>query len=159
MIRERIVVEQDSARRVNLHHVARIVRSYVRHHEIRPDQLVALIVEVHRALSGLETGAAPLALEPAVPIRQSVRRDYVVCLECGFRGHTLRRHLRVRHGLDVAAYRARWRLSPDHPVTAPAYSEQRSAISKQLGLGRRPVSREAPHPPTRRRRPRRPTTS
>jgi predicted transcriptional regulator len=74
--------------------------------------------------------------QPAVPIPQSVRRDYVVCLECGFRGKILRRHLLVRHSLDVAAYRARWQLSPDHPVTAPAYSEQRSAMAKQFGLGR-----------------------
>ena len=153
------MVEQGSARGVNLHEVARIVRSYVRHHEISPDQLVALIVEVHRALSGLGTSAAPSALEPAVPIRQSVRRDYVVCIECGFRGKTLRRHLRVRHGLDVAAYRARWQLSPDLPVTAPAYSEQRSAMAKQRGLGRQPIPHEAPPAPKRRRRARRPTAS
>jgi hypothetical protein len=47
----------------------------------------------------------------------------------------LRRHLRVQHGLEVAEYRARWKLSPDHPVTAPSYSERRSAMAKELGLG------------------------
>jgi predicted transcriptional regulator len=31
----------------------------------------------------------------------------------------------------------RWDLSSDHPLTAPAYSEQRSAMAKQLGLGRK----------------------
>jgi len=66
-----------------------------------------------------------------------VQRDYVVCLECGFRGQALRRHLRVQHGLEVAAYRTRWNLPSDHPVTAPAYSARRSALAKQIGLGRR----------------------
>jgi hypothetical protein len=43
-----------------------------------------------------------------VPTRRSVQQDYIVCLECGFRAQMLRLHLRVAHGLDVAAYRIRW---------------------------------------------------
>jgi predicted transcriptional regulator len=56
--------------------------------------------------------------------------DYVGCLECGPRGQALRRHLRVQRGLDVAQYRARWKLSLDHAVTAPTYSARRSAMAK-----------------------------
>jgi predicted transcriptional regulator len=41
------------------------------------------------------------ALTPGGPVRRSVRRDHVVCLECGFRGLTLRRHLRTWHGPDA----------------------------------------------------------
>ena len=66
----------------------RIVAAYVRRNQIGADQIPTLISTVHQALTGLgkpepET-AGPRA--PAVPIRQSVRRDYVVCLECGWRG-------------------------------------------------------------------------
>jgi predicted transcriptional regulator len=66
-----------------------------------------------------------------------VQHDHVVCLECGYRGRVLRRHLRVAHGLEPAEYRVRWRLPPDHPITAPAYSERRSTMAKQIGLGRK----------------------
>jgi hypothetical protein len=45
--------------------------------------------------------------------------------------------------------RARWNLSPDHPVTAPAYSGRRSARAKELGLGRQPVPVAPPPTPTR----------
>ena len=89
-------------------------------------------------LAHLGTNApAPLAeaLTPAVPIRRSVQPDHVVCLECGFRGQILRRHLRVAHGLEPAAYRARWKLPVDHPITAPVYSERRSTMAKDIGLG------------------------
>jgi predicted transcriptional regulator len=48
---------------------------------------------------------------------------------------TLRRHLRVQHGLERAAYFARWQLPPDHPITAPGYSARRSAMAKEIGLG------------------------
>jgi len=83
---------------------------------------------------------------PAVPVRQSVRPDYVVCLECGYRGQMLRRHLTSRHGLSRLEYLNRWGLSPDHPLTAPAYSEHRSVLAKELGLGRRPRSKAGAEP-------------
>jgi predicted transcriptional regulator len=133
--------------------VAEIVRSYVAKNSIGIDQIGPLISTVHRTLSGLgggEPAPAPQPQTPAVPIRRSVQPDYVVCLECGFSAKTLRRHLRMQHGLDVAAYRARWNLKPDHPVTAPAYSTTRSAMARQLGLGRKRSVTETPPVPTRR---------
>jgi predicted transcriptional regulator len=160
------MAEQDSPPRVDPYQVAEIVSSYVRHHQIAADQLAGLIVEVHRALAGL--GRPPPAQEPptpAVPIRRSVRQDYVVCLECGFRAQVLRRHLRVAHGLEVADYRARWRLSTDYPVTAPSYSARRTRMAKEIGLGRRAAPEPSPpateRPMIRRggRRPRRPPAS
>jgi predicted transcriptional regulator len=96
-----------------------------------------LIATIHRTLSGLGTNApAPLAeaLTPAVPIRRSVQPDHVVCLECGFRGQILRRHLRVVHGLEPAAYRTRWKLSADHPITAPLYAERLRRWPRTSGL-------------------------
>ena len=38
--------------------------------------------------------------------------------------------------LTVDEYRAKWNLQSDHPMTAPGYSERRSTMAKQLGLGR-----------------------
>src|SRR5262249_18830232 len=124
--------EESTAQKVDPGLVARIVQSYVAKNTVAVDQLASLITIVHQALSGLGT-APPLAaqaLTPAVPILRSVQQDHVVCVECGFRAQTLRRHLRVQHGLEAAAYRVRWKLSPDHPVTAPSYSERRSAMAK-----------------------------
>jgi predicted transcriptional regulator len=129
--------------------VALIVGSYVAHNHVAVDQLPQLISDVHRSLDGL--GKEPLheVLVPAVPVKRSVQRDYVVCLECGFRGKMLRRHLHSRHGLEAADYRRRWKLSADHPLTAPGYSEHRSALANQFGLGHRSRS-AAPAIPTRR---------
>ena len=115
-----------------------IVAAYVRRNQIGTDQIGALISTVHQALAGLgkpeQQAAGPRT--PAVPIRQSVRRDYVVCLECGWRGQTLRRHITAAHGLTAEEYRRRWNLPSEHPLVAPAYSERRSGLAKQLGLGR-----------------------
>jgi predicted transcriptional regulator len=126
-----------------------IVTAYVRRNQIEAGQLPVLISTVHQALVGLGKPGAETEVErtPAVPIRRSVHRDYVVCLECGWRGLTLRRHLTAAHGVTVDQYRARWNLTREHPMTAPSYSERRSGLAKQIGLGRgRGVSHEEPKP-------------
>ena len=126
-----------------------IVAAYVRRYQIGADQLPTLISTVHQALASLGKPVAQFDRErtPAVPIRRSIHRDYVVCLECGWRGKMLRRHLTTGHGLSVDQYRARWNLPREHPMTAPGYSERRSTLAKQIGLGRGSrASREEPEP-------------
>jgi predicted transcriptional regulator len=126
-----------------------IVAAYVRRNQIGADQLPILISTVHQALASLGKPVTQFDRErtPAVPIRRSIHRDYVVCLECGWRGKMLRWHLASGHELSVEQYRVRWNLPREHPMTAPSYSEQRSSLAKQIGLGRgRSASREEPEP-------------
>ena len=123
----------------NPHSTAMIVSSYVRHHTLRPEQLSDLITTVHHALSHLgQPVQTEEILTPAVSVRRSVHHDYVVCLNCGYRGKMLQRHIRTRHALNKDEYLKRWGLRSDHPLTAPAYSERRSTLAKALGLGRKP---------------------
>jgi len=135
------------ARSVNPLLTAKIVESYLRHHIVAATQLPDLIADVHRSLRELGR-QAPVeeVLTPAVSVRQSVRHDYVVCLECGYRRKALRRHINSRHGLNRDEYLRRWGLQHDHLLTAPAYSEHRSILARQLGLGRKPKADEALEP-------------
>jgi predicted transcriptional regulator len=129
----------------NPHLTTKIVVSYVRHHRLVPDQLADLVTSVHRAIGQLGRPPEPdEVLTPAVSVRRSVHRDYVICLDCGYRGKTLRRHISARHGLSRDEYRQRWGLRSTHPLTAPGYSEQRSMLAKSLGLGRKLAESVAP---------------
>jgi predicted transcriptional regulator len=124
---------------------AKIVSQYVAHHKLTAGEIPNLIATVHQAISHLgETAQEEKVRTPAVPVRRSVQQDYVVCLDCGFRAVTLRRHIRVQHGLTADEYQQRWGLKRDHPLTAPAYSERRSTVAKALGLGRKPSTEETP---------------
>jgi predicted transcriptional regulator len=127
------------------HLTTKIVKSYVGHHTVAPGQLSDLIVTVHRAIGQVGQPVAPEeVLVPAVSVRRSVHQDYVVCLDCGYRGKTLRRHISTRHGLNRDEYLKRWGLRSDHPLTAPAYSERRSTMAKAFGLGRKSTAEAAP---------------
>src|SRR5215472_4883004 len=129
------------------HLMTKIVQSYVRHHRLGPNQLSDLITAVHRAIGQLGQPPEPdEVLTPAVAVRRSVGRDYVICLDCGHRAKTLRRHVATRHGLSGDEYRQRWGLRSNYPLTAPAYSERRSAMAKARGFGRKSVSDVAAAP-------------
>jgi len=119
-------------------HVAKIVSAYAKRNTLPADQLPALITTVHSALASLEGGGLTVepAKEPAVPIRRSVQPDGLTCLDCGFRVQMLRRHLMTAHQLTPDAYRERWGLQRDYPMTAPNYAARRSELAKSLGLGR-----------------------
>ena len=84
---------------------------------------------------------AEVAKKPAVSPAKSVGRGFVVCLEDGLRFKSMKRHLKVAHGLSPDAYRAKWHLAKNHPIVAPAYSKRRSAIARQARLGRQPKLR------------------
>lgn len=115
---------------------AEIVEAYVSRNSVTPNGLPALIAEVHEALAALSEPAKSEAERPVppVPIKKTVTPDYIISLEDGRQYRTLRRHLSSR-GLTPEAYRARWGLPPDYPMTAANYRERRSELARALGLG------------------------
>jgi predicted transcriptional regulator len=102
---------------------------------IAQTDLPKLINDVHQALVKAGEPAAPPHGEPAVPVRQSVKADHPVCLECGQRFSLLKRHLRVDHQTTPVEYRRKWGLPPTYPVVAPDYAKVRSTLAKKIGLG------------------------
>lgn len=118
----------------------RIVAAYVGHHSLPAAGLATLIKTVQAALRTLGQPAPVGPAEvrsPAVPIRRSVSTNAIVCLECGKAQKILRRHLAAAHDLTPEAYRARWGLPDEYPMTAPAYAAARSELAKAAGLGRK----------------------
>lgn len=121
---------------------ANIVAAQVGSNTISSGDVPNLIISVHQAFSkiaklGLPGSARPAPV-PAVPIRSSVKRDYIVCLEDGKKLKMLKRYLKRQFKMTPAEYREKWNLPADYPMVAPAYTEQRSALAKSFGLGKGP---------------------
>lgn len=114
-----------------------VVAAYVRNNPVPTKDLPGIISTVHSSLIDLNDGGSEEAeqKDPAVPIRKSVRPDYIVCLEDGKKLKMLKRHLRTSYGMTPEEYRAKWGLAPDYPMVAPNYAKQRSDFAKKIGLG------------------------
>src|SRR5271169_3099193 len=87
---------------------ADIVSSFVSGNKLSVADLPGFIGQIHAALNLATRGKTePEAqiLEPAVPIKSSVKPDYIVCLEDGKKFKSLKRHLRSSFNMTPDEYR------------------------------------------------------
>ena len=139
-------VNDDKSRFVTL--ASEIVSAYVSNNHVQSTDLPKLLNDIHGAIRGIcvggGSGTAP-SRASAQEIRRSVTPDFLISFEDGKSYKTLRRHLTLR-GLTPEAYRAKWGLEPDYPMTAQSYSAQRSELARSLGLGQQRRKSAAPAP-------------
>lgn len=126
-----------------------LVAAYVSNNHVQASELTGLIATVHAALAGLGQDVTPSMrpVEKVTPaqIKKSITHASLISFEDGKPYKTLRRHLTLR-GLSPEAYRAKYGLPADYPMTAAAYSEQRSKLALSLGLGQQ--RKKTPPAPT-----------
>jgi predicted transcriptional regulator len=116
---------------------ADIVAAHVSNNSVAVNDLPNLIQNVHSALNTISSNRSSQEAkpEPKVPIRSSVKPDFIVCLEDGKKQKMLKRHLMTNHNMTPDEYRQKWGLSSDYPMVAPNYAEQRRTLAKSIGLG------------------------
>lgn len=120
---------------------ADIVSAHVANNDVAVADVPALIQSIFDALTKAENPAPiePAKAEPAVPIRSSVKHDYIICLEDGAKLKILKRYLRTRFDMSPEDYRAKWGLPKDYPMVAPAYAEKRRTLARSIGLGHKKI--------------------
>ncbi len=112
-----------------------IVANHATKNTVPRTDLSGLIETVFNTLSGLGAPAAEPEQKPAVPIKKSVTKQFIICLECGKEHKMIKGHLHSAHSTNPAEYRAKWGLAPDYPMVAPVYSALRRKLSKEIALG------------------------
>ncbi|WP_292080383.1 MULTISPECIES: MucR family transcriptional regulator [Brevundimonas] len=124
-----------------------IIAAYVENNRVEVDALPILIKAVYGALNGL--GVDVTEVEPEEPkptasqVRKSITDAGLVSFIDGKTYQTLKRHI-GRHDMTPDDYRARYGLSADYPIVAPAYAARRSELAKAIGLGTKPRQRMKP---------------
>lgn len=121
--------------------VAEVVAAYVSKNPMDSAEVPSFVQLVHRSLGALSSGKTYLLSarsEPAVSIEDSIRPDYIVCLEDGRKLKMLKRHLKTAYNMTPDQYRERWNLPTNYPMVAPNYAKRRSSIAKDIGLGTHP---------------------
>ena len=125
---------------------SQIVSAYIINRPGEALNLTALTADVYATLSNLAqseqsasatTNNGGTSRKPIVSIEESVKADYLICLEDGKRVKMLKRHLKTAYNMSPEQYRARWNLPATYPMVAPNYAKVRSQLAKQIGLGRR----------------------
>jgi predicted transcriptional regulator len=110
---------------------------------VSADEVPTFLKSMHNALGELSGAPAVAPAEdaapehvPAVPVRSSVKPDYILSLIDGRKLKSLKRHL-SKHGMTPKEYRERYGLKADYPMVAANYAAQRREVAKKIGLGRK----------------------
>lgn len=122
---------------------AQIVSAYLVNRPAETINLTALTADVFATLRTLAASEAPALAAPAtsrkpvVSVEESIKADYLICLEDGKRVKMLKRYLKSAYNMTPEEYRARWELPANYPMVAPNYAVVRSQLAKKIGLGKR----------------------
>lgn len=130
---------------------SQIVTAYLSRNTVPAGDLRRLIEQIYASLNdplgsneggsfadGRSTGVSlRTSAAPAIPIKQSITDDFIICLEDGKKFKSMKRHLMAKYGLTPERYREKWGLPDDYPMTAPNYSVKRSHLARVAGLGKK----------------------
>ncbi len=105
-----------------------------------PAVTAALSAEADAAADGAGTNVfrgeyivAPPLVEPFLPIEASVWTDRIVCLDCGKRFATLKRHLLAVHKQTDLEYRKKYGLSSTYPMICEEFESSRRQLMLDHG--------------------------
>ena len=124
-------LQEDKNREELLGLTSEIVAAHVSNNTVAVTDLPDLIERVYKTLANVGSEQEPRADRPvpAVPVKQSVTPDYIICLEDGKKLKMLKRHLATAYGMTPEEYREKWGLPADYPMVAPNYAKQRSSLA------------------------------
>lgn len=114
-----------------------LLSAYVSNNTVASSELPGLIEATRAALAGEAAQAAeqPPEFKPAASIEDSLASpDHILSLIDGKPYKALKRHL-SNNGLTPDEYKTRYNLPASYPLVAKNYSEQRSKVARNMGLG------------------------
>lgn len=122
-----------------LSHTTNIVSAYISNNQVEIHSIEDLTKSVFNTLKNIyqENLKEGASLTPAIAIEESVKENYIICLEDGKKLKMLKRHLRTAYNMSPEEYKKRWNLPKDYPTVAPSYAKQRSRLAKNIGLGKK----------------------
>ncbi|MGX9727788.1 MAG: MucR family transcriptional regulator [Candidatus Electronema sp. VV] len=118
---------------------AEIIQSQISGSNMSSDEIKAALHNTYQTLKGLQdaescgSGAEEKDAAPAMDPKRSIRKNDIVCLECGQAFKMLTKHLKS-HNMTAREYRKKYGFSSRQSLCAKALSDERSAASKERGI-------------------------
>ncbi|MCR5506270.1 MAG: MucR family transcriptional regulator [bacterium] len=116
---------------------AKITAGYFKSNKVEPEKITDIIENIYSHLISISDKTTSYTLNPFVDPKDSVKPDYIVCLEDGKKLKMLKRYLKAKYNMTEVEYKEKWGLPKDYPMVAPNYAKKRSNLAKKSGFGQR----------------------
>ncbi|MCW5198237.1 MucR family transcriptional regulator [Desulfobulbus sp. F4] len=120
---------------------AEIIQSQISGSNMSTEEIKAALHDTYQTLKGLQEaeavggggGVEEKDAVPSVDPKRSIRKNEIVCLECGQAFKMLTKHLKS-HNMNAREYRKKYGFTSRQSLCAKALSDERSAASKERGI-------------------------
>ena len=133
-----------------LKHAIELVKAQASVRVMSEDEMADMIASLASKLKKLDTAeeceecCSCTAEAPITDAKRSIKEKSIVCLECGKTFKVITKKHLILHGLDAAAYRAKWGLKKGTPLTCKELQRARRQKMKDMKLWeKRAMAREA----------------
>ncbi len=116
---------------------AQIAAGYLGNNKVEEKNISSIVESIYSSLVSISDKTASYALDPIVNPADSVKPDYIICLEDGKKLKMLKRYLKAKYNMTETEYKQKWGLPRDYPMIAPNYAKKRSQLAKKSGLGKK----------------------
>ena len=116
---------------------AQIAAGYLGNNKVEEKNISSIVESIYSSLVSISDKPASYALDPIVNPSDSVKPDYIICLEDGKKLKMLKRYLKAKYNMTETEYKQKWGLPRDYPMIAPNYAKKRSQLAKKSGLGKK----------------------
>ena len=116
---------------------AQIAAGYLGNNKVEEKNISSIVESIYSSLVSISDKTASYALDPIVNPSDSVKPDYIICLEDGKKLKMLKRYLKAKYNMTETEYKQKWGLPRDYPMIAPNYAKKRSQLAKKSGLGKK----------------------
>ena len=120
-----------------LNATAQIASGYFSNNKVEDSKITGIVESIYSHLVSISDKTASYALTPFINPKDSIKPDYIICLEDGKKLKMLKRYLKAKYNMTEAEYKEKWGLPRDYPMVAPNYAKKRSSLAKKSRLGQR----------------------
>lgn len=136
-MKSQIKVLSEEIQKTIINATGKILSGYLSNNKVDEEKIPLVIENIYSCLVSISNKTSSYTLNPFVDIKDSIKPDYIICLEDGKKLKMLKRYLKTKYNMTENEYKEKWGLPRDYPMIAPNYAKKRSDLAKKSGLGQR----------------------
>ncbi len=114
-----------------------IVKAQAKVRLMGEEEILSMVQQLAAGIRDVCVGGRVEEESPHTPVRNSIKEQAVVCLECGKTFKILTKKHLATHGLDADAYREKWGIKPHTPLVCKSLQRERRKKMKDMKLWER----------------------
>lgn len=115
-----------------------IIKAQAKVKTMTEEEIISMVRKLSEGIRNVCLETLPVEdVQPPTPIRNSIKEQSIVCLECGKSFKIITKKHLASHDLDADAYREKWGIKRQAPLVCKSLQRERRKKMKNMKLWER----------------------